>query len=148
MDELLARKTKTEKVADLVNVDRVRSLLLSIYLRRRYLRSRAEHRRTLQPDFGDIPAIVLEPIFASEPEDVDITSNQGQPASVDGRSSPLGSPAISLSGSASSAVQGHSLSPHIGFPAESSPIREHARKASDLSMLSTVSFDRYVAESR
>ena len=77
------RRAKTERVTDLVNLDRVRGLLRTIYWRRRFLDSREETRRTLNAEaegqarlrspmstsltVSGIPAIVLEPIPATPP---------------------------------------------------------------------------------
>lgn len=67
---MLERRAKTERVTDLVNLDRVRGLLRTIYCRRRYLRLRDEQRRAINEANG-IPAIVLEPIEASPSDDGD-----------------------------------------------------------------------------
>lgn len=53
---------------DLVNLDRVRGLLRTIYWRRRFLASRDERRRTLNAEADGIPAIVLEPMPTTPPE--------------------------------------------------------------------------------
>nr|XP_019045668.1 high-affinity cell membrane calcium channel [Kwoniella bestiolae CBS 10118]OCF24598.1 high-affinity cell membrane calcium channel [Kwoniella bestiolae CBS 10118] len=50
LDDLLVRRAKTERVTDLVNLDRVRGLLRTIYWRRRFLASRDERRRTLNAE--------------------------------------------------------------------------------------------------
>lgn len=50
LDELLARRAKTERVTDLVNLDRVRGLLRTVYWRRRFLASRDVKRRTLNAE--------------------------------------------------------------------------------------------------
>lgn len=71
LDDLLIRREKTERVTDLVNLDRVRGLLRTIYWRRRFLASRDERRRTLNAQAEGIPAIVLDPIPASPPMDDD-----------------------------------------------------------------------------
>ncbi|WWC70741.1 uncharacterized protein I206_104692 [Kwoniella pini CBS 10737] len=67
LDDLLVRRAKTERVTDLVNLDRVRGLLRTIYWRRRFLASRDERRRTLNAEAEGIPAIVLEPMPATPP---------------------------------------------------------------------------------
>lgn len=71
LDDLLVRREKTEKVTDLVNLDRVRGLLRTIYWRRRFLARRDERRRTLNAEAEGIPAIVLEPTPATPPLDDD-----------------------------------------------------------------------------
>jgi hypothetical protein len=71
LDDLLARREKTERVTDLVNLDRVRGLLRTIYWRRRFLVSREERRRTLNAEARGIPAIVLEPTPLTPPMDAD-----------------------------------------------------------------------------
>ncbi|ORX40063.1 Ion transport protein-domain-containing protein [Kockovaella imperatae] len=65
LDDLLARREKKERVTDLVNLDRVRGLLRTIYWRRRFLNSR----RTLKFESNGIPAIVLDPMPLSPPEE-------------------------------------------------------------------------------
>ncbi|WRT67795.1 uncharacterized protein IL334_004769 [Kwoniella shivajii] len=69
LDDLLVRRAKTERVTDLVNLDRVRGLLRTIYWRRRFLASRDERKRTLNAEAEGIPAIVLEPMPATPPLD-------------------------------------------------------------------------------
>ncbi|ORY24315.1 high-affinity cell membrane calcium channel [Naematelia encephala] len=71
LDDLLVRRAKTDRVTDLVNLDRVRGLLRTIYWRRRFLASRDERRRTLNAEAEGIPAIVLEPMPATPPKDGD-----------------------------------------------------------------------------
>lgn len=44
------RRAKTERVTDLVNFDRVRGFLRTIYWRRKFLAHRDEHRRRLHAD--------------------------------------------------------------------------------------------------
>lgn len=75
LDELLGRKAKTERVTDMVNLDRVRSLLLSIYLRRKYLRQCAERQRGLQFNGSGVPAIVIQPTTIEQ--DLDTSSAVG-----------------------------------------------------------------------
>ena len=67
LDDLLVRREKTDRVTDLVNLDRVRGLLRTVYWRKRFLVSRDERRRTLNAQAEGIPAIVLEPTPASPP---------------------------------------------------------------------------------
>lgn len=67
LKDLLIRRARTERVTDLVNLDRVRGLLRTIYWRRRFLASVNEKRRTLNAEADGIPAIVLEPMPASPP---------------------------------------------------------------------------------
>ncbi|KAK8858595.1 hypothetical protein IAR55_002824 [Kwoniella newhampshirensis] len=76
LDDLLVRRAKTERVTDLVNLDRVRGLLRTIYWRRRFLNSRDERRRTLNAEADGIPAIVLEPMPATPPSDDQNPFNQ------------------------------------------------------------------------
>lgn len=80
------RRAKKERVTDLVNFDRVRGFLRTIYWRRKFLAHRDERRRLLSAEAGGeikaptsvpfsrtdnegIPAIVLEPTPASPPMD-------------------------------------------------------------------------------
>jgi hypothetical protein len=60
VDELLVRRAKVERVEDLVNLDRVRGLLRTIYWRRRFLRVHDEKRMLEAHNTGTIPAIVLD----------------------------------------------------------------------------------------
>lgn len=100
LDDLLVRREKTERVTDLVNLDRVRGLLRTIYWRRRFLARRDERRRTLNAEAEGIPAIVLEPTPATPPMDddpdpfheADIAPSPSPPASR--RSSPSASPEL------------------------------------------------------
>ena len=68
LDDLLVRREKTDRVTDLVNLDRVRGLLKTIYWRRRFLAYRDERRRTLNAEAMGIPAIVLDPTPSSPPD--------------------------------------------------------------------------------
>ena len=47
LDDLLMRRAKKERVTDLVNFDRVRGFLRTIYWRRKFLAHRDEQRRIL-----------------------------------------------------------------------------------------------------
>ncbi|WWC62542.1 uncharacterized protein I303_105138 [Kwoniella dejecticola CBS 10117] len=135
LDDLLVRRAKTERVTDLVNLDRVRGLLRTIYWRRRFLASRDERRRTLNAEAEGIPAIVLEPMPATPPleeldrnpfHDISLSrERERQPAAglreitpspPQSRSS---SPTHSLSHSpeipGSTGSQSHPLSPEVTF---------------------------------
>ncbi len=68
---MLARREKTERVTDLVNLDRVRGLLRTVYWRRRFLAESDERRRILNAEIQGIPAIVLDPTPASPSLDED-----------------------------------------------------------------------------
>ncbi|OCF43572.1 high-affinity cell membrane calcium channel [Kwoniella heveanensis CBS 569] len=67
LDDLLVRRAKTERVTDLVSLDRVRGLLRTIYWRRRFLAGREERRRQLNAESEGIPAIVIEPMPSTPP---------------------------------------------------------------------------------
>ncbi|WVQ85091.1 hypothetical protein IAT38_007255 [Cryptococcus sp. DSM 104549] len=69
LDDLLMRRAKTERVTDLVNLDRVRGLLRTIYWRKKFLAARDARKRTLNAEAEGIPAIVLEPTPATPPGD-------------------------------------------------------------------------------
>ena len=69
VDELLVRRAKMERVEDLVNLDRVRGLLRTIYWRRRFLRSRLESRVLAAAQQDGIPAIVLDLTTPGEESD-------------------------------------------------------------------------------
>lgn len=70
LEDLLARRAKTERVTDLVNLDRVRGLLRTVYWRRRYLQMQDERRRALNEAQG-IPEIVLDPAVQSPTDEGD-----------------------------------------------------------------------------
>ncbi|KAL7424030.1 calcium channel protein [Cryptotrichosporon argae] len=114
LDDLLVRRAKTERVTDLVNLDRVRGLLRTIYWRRRFLAARDEKRRTLALHAEGIPAIVLEPTPLTPPTLINA------------------SPAVSLESADQRSTQGHSpaLSPSPQGPVLS-------RHVSNSSMLSS-----------
>lgn len=60
VDELLVRRAKMERVDDLVNLDRVRGLLRTIYWRRKFQEYREEKARAAAAETGRaVPAIVL-----------------------------------------------------------------------------------------
>ncbi|TXT15853.1 hypothetical protein VHUM_00356 [Vanrija humicola] len=65
--DLLERRAKLERVDDLVNLDRVRGLLRTIYWRRRFLKQRNEKLRILMDEQDGMPAIVLEPMSMTSP---------------------------------------------------------------------------------
>lgn len=50
LDDLLLRRAKTERVTDLVNLDRVRGLLRTIYWRKRFLATRDARKLTLNAE--------------------------------------------------------------------------------------------------
>lgn len=67
VDDLLIRRAKMERVEDLVNLDRVRGLLRTIYWRRKFVQSRATS-LVLGRESEGIPAIVLDPT-STPPDD-------------------------------------------------------------------------------
>lgn len=121
LDELLARKAKMERVQDLVNLDRVRSMLLGIYWRRRYLKTRAERYAQETPGRPDIPAIVLQ------------TAQETEAAAWD---------ALTLSEEQAS-LQVSSLGTDPGLLSNQPP--HPNRRSSDSSLLSSGDSDRQVA---
>ncbi|OXH34034.1 high-affinity cell membrane calcium channel [Cryptococcus neoformans] len=68
LDDLLLRRAKTERVTDLVNLDRVRGLLRTIYWRKRFLATRDARKLTLNAEAEGIPAIVLDPTPITPPD--------------------------------------------------------------------------------
>lgn len=123
LDDLLARREKTERVTDLVNLDRVRGLLRTIYWRRRFLRSRDERRRILNAEAQGIPAIVLEPTPATPPmdqddgypfTDVDISRSPSPPGSRNSTPSPSPEMRPSLLHSGSSPEVGSGMGGTLG----------------------------------
>ena len=141
LDDLLMRRARTERVTDLVNLDRVRGLLRTVYWRRKFLASRDDRRRTLNAEAEGIPAIVLEPTPATPPWS---ETNPFENASV-GKRTP--SPPPSRTPSSSPQVRsGASHSPDTGlvanqrFPSlspRSQPRPSLNRQLSNSSMLSS-----------
>ena len=122
LDDLLARREKTERVTDLVNLDKVRGLLRTIYWRRRFLVSRDERRRTLNAEAHGIPAIVLEPTPLTPPMDngedypfseIDISRSSSPSGSR--HSTPSPSPEMRLSWSHRGGSPDLSATPGTGF---------------------------------
>lgn len=62
VEDLLVRRARNERVDDLVNLDRVRGLIRTIYWRKRFLESRLKKQ---DGEYG-LPTIVLEPIDSNE----------------------------------------------------------------------------------
>jgi len=63
LEELLQRKARMARIEDLTNLDRIRGLIRTIYLRKRFLRHRDELRRAET----DVPAIFVQTSDASSP---------------------------------------------------------------------------------
>ncbi|EGN97267.1 hypothetical protein SERLA73DRAFT_110442 [Serpula lacrymans var. lacrymans S7.3] len=126
LKDLVVRTETNKLVTDLVNLDRVRSLLRMISLRRRFLAHREQSKR-IRNEQQDIPAIVVDAFPSTPPPSTrDITS----PRSENGRTqheswSPTPSP-----------LELHP-SPQLSF-ADSAPRSslQRARRTSDISMLS------------
>ena len=130
-------------MTDLVNLDRVRGLLRTVYWRRKFLASRDDKRRTLNAEAEGIPAIVLEPTPATPP----LTETNPFETTPGDRTTP--SPPLSRSPSSSPQVRSGPLhSPDTGlvarhrFPSvslspRSPPAQSLSRQASKSSMLSS-----------
>ncbi|WWC88695.1 uncharacterized protein L201_003608 [Kwoniella dendrophila CBS 6074] len=118
LDDLLVRRAKNERVTDLVNLDRVRGLLRTIYWRRRFLAGRDDRKRTLNAEAEGIPAIVLEPMPATPPlEEPD--RNPFHDVPKESHRDPSPSPPQSRVSSpvpyASTEIGSHPLSPDISY---------------------------------
>ncbi|CCL98380.1 uncharacterized protein FIBRA_00375 [Fibroporia radiculosa] len=125
LKDLVVRTETNKLVTDLVDFDRVQSLLLMISFRRRYLRQR-EQMRIAQIEEQDIPAIIVSDIMITPPKiSRDITSpgHNTTPRLAD-----PGSPALS----------NNDLSPDLTLTPDSpTPSNLHrGRRISDISMLS------------
>ncbi|KII90373.1 hypothetical protein PLICRDRAFT_173801 [Plicaturopsis crispa FD-325 SS-3] len=120
LKDLVVRTETNKLVTDLVNLDRVRSLLRMITLRRRFL----AHRDRVRMSNQDIPAIVVDSLPTTPPplSTLDIASAS--------RDSNYGSPSPSSPGTAW-------RSPDASFGMDlSSRGLQRARRTSDISMLS------------
>lgn len=124
LDDLIARRAKLERIDDLVNLDRVRGLLKTVYWRRRFIQHRDQQKRTLNAEADGIPAIVLEPMGSSPEIDTD-DEHSGDRSRRSGESSRSISPPSSPSGKREA-----SASPNL------SPAGSPGRRTSDASMLS------------
>lgn len=68
VDELLVRRAQNERVEDLVNLDRVRGLIRTIYWRNRFLEYRAKALLSESDDgTHGLPKIILEPMYSPDP---------------------------------------------------------------------------------
>ncbi|KAL1918646.1 uncharacterized protein VTP21DRAFT_2668 [Calcarisporiella thermophila] len=134
VDEILRRKQKLERVEDLVNLDRVRGLLRTLFTRRKFQKMLALRRQrlTAQPARaghegyeGDVPRIVIgsqsqlaEPSTSRPRPSLQLSNYSGSdreyspgPASPTSPSSPLYSPSFSPGASPyASSMEAH----HIG----------------------------------
>ena len=143
LQDLLARREKTDRVTDLVNLDRVRGLLRTVYWRRRFLAARDEKRRTLNVFADGIPAIVLDPTPVSPPDEemnqYDDSMRETTPSpsrsrqfslspSPEVRTIPLHSPEMSFA-----SINRHSPSLSVS----SQPRQSLPRRVSNSSMLSS-----------
>ncbi|TFK68921.1 hypothetical protein BDN72DRAFT_646515 [Pluteus cervinus] len=119
--DLVARTEKTKVVTDLVNLDRVQSLLKTIWHRRRFLKER-EAQRAKRIDSHEIPSIIVNEMPATPPR-------QTLQLPFQGSDSLPGSPASDrrFSGPDISLV----LDPNVG-----SRLQRGSRRTSDISMLS------------
>lgn len=125
LDDLIARRARMERIRDLVNLDRVRGLLKTVYWRRRFVQHRDQKKRTLNAEADRIPAIVLEPMGSSPEMDFDEYDAVGEGSNRSGETSRSASPPSSPTGK-----RGLSHSPALS--AGGSP----RHRVSDASMLS------------
>ncbi|KZT30145.1 hypothetical protein NEOLEDRAFT_1238275 [Neolentinus lepideus HHB14362 ss-1] len=128
LKDLVVRTDQNKLVSDLVNLDRVRSLLRMITLRRRFVAER-DRMRDLRMSQQDIPAIVVEGLPGTPPFSRDITSP-----------SPGWSPTISPSLSPLSPVD-------VSFALDTTAgLQRSSRRLSDTSMLTTDTGRRHSRE--
>ncbi|KIJ67326.1 hypothetical protein HYDPIDRAFT_127226 [Hydnomerulius pinastri MD-312] len=135
LKDLVVRQETNRLVTDLVNLDKVRSLLRMITLRRRFL---LEREKALSSQ-RDIPTIFVNSTPATPPLSRDITSprsDYGQPRSGYDSSSPTPSPRILLPSPELSAMD-RSFRSSL----------QRARRVSDVSMLSADMGQSYWRES-
>ncbi|KDQ58077.1 hypothetical protein JAAARDRAFT_69375 [Jaapia argillacea MUCL 33604] len=137
LHDLVIRTEQNRLVSDLVNVDRVQSMLKMITLRRRFLAHREELRlrRMEQQELPDIPAIVVDGLPPTPPPMVtdDVTSARRDSMNPfsDSRS-PIHSPSLSPR-----------HSPDVSLSLDSGASLQRSRRISDISMLSTDPSYRY-----
>ncbi|PCH34579.1 hypothetical protein WOLCODRAFT_106220 [Wolfiporia cocos MD-104 SS10] len=123
LKDLVVRTETNKVVTDLVDFDRVQSLLLMILYRRRY-RAMREQARQQKMEEQDIPAIVVDNLMATPPAMTRDITSPGQGSDIRRFSDPE-SP-LSLSGG----------SPDVSLAAESPAVSHRGRRISDISMLS------------
>ncbi|KAM5541612.1 hypothetical protein V8D89_004802 [Ganoderma adspersum] len=129
LKDLVVRTETNKLVTDLVDFDRVQSLLLMILYRRRYIAQREQARMRLMGG-PDIPAIIVDDFPTTPPTMTrDITSPYQTPIhrSRDGIDTPVAiTPAVLQS-------------PDVSFALEtpSRPLQRRTQRLSDVSMLST-----------
>ncbi|CAE6501684.1 unnamed protein product [Rhizoctonia solani] len=130
VEEAYRRKITTDHVNELVNLDRVRSLLKMVYHRRIYLQAR-EKLETERRIRSGVPAIIVEDLPSSPPP---TTSRD----IAGGLNSPINSPRESFDERASQDHTGYfgRVGSAPSSPITSTPIPRHQRQVSDASMLS------------
>jgi voltage-dependent calcium channel len=116
-------RTETNKlVSDLVNLDRVRSLLTTISYRRRFL-AHLEQKRMAEAE-KDVPQIVVDQGMA------EVAISSKDIASLYTNDSTPSSPSPS----------GRFHTPHVSISLDGPGLQRNSRRASDLSMLSADSW--------
>lgn len=126
LKDLVIRAETNKIVTDLVDFDRVQSLLLMILYRRRYLAHR-EQIRQQQMQQQDIPAIIVDGLMSTPPVATRDITSPGQDTTIRRFSEPE-SPLSTLGGASSSEL---SLTPD-----SPSPSLHRSRRVSDISMMS------------
>ncbi|KAH9931746.1 Ion transport protein-domain-containing protein [Amylocystis lapponica] len=127
LKDLVVRTEKNKLVTDLVDFDRVQSLLLMISYRRRFLRHR-EEARLRQLGEQDIPAIVVDSFPTTPPMITRDITSPGQDTTIR-QFADSDSPTRALGG------QSSDLSFAFDSPL-SRPALQRSRRTSDISMLS------------
>lgn len=126
LKDLVIRAETNKIVTDLVDFDRVQSLLLMILYRRRYLAHR-EQIRQQQMQQQDIPAIIVDGLMTTPPVATRDITSPGQDTTIRRFAEPE-SPLSTLGGASSSEL---SLAPD-----SPSPSLHRSRRVSDISMMS------------
>ncbi|CAE6352806.1 unnamed protein product [Rhizoctonia solani] len=131
VSEAYRRKITTDHVAELVNLDRVRSLLKMVYYRRIYLQAREQLEAERRIKSG-VPAIIVEALPSSPPPTTSRDIAGG------GLNSPINSPRESFEERASQEHTGYfgRVGSVPSSPIASTPVPRHQRQISDASMLS------------
>ena len=133
LKELVTRTEINKFVNDLVDLDRVRSLLKTIYYRRHYRAQREEqHRKTLFDQ--DIPAIIVDDAPTTPPSTRDITTAKRDSLGffTGGSTPPSPNPDQSQFG-----FQSPDMSLALETPSRRGRGLQRYRRVSDSSMLST-----------
>ncbi|KAJ6589250.1 Ion transport protein-domain-containing protein [Mycena capillaripes] len=115
LKDLVVRTETNKLVTDLVNLDRVRSLLKTISHRRRFLKHKQQQLMALEPD---IPSIVVDVMPATPPNTTKDISTAGYASTP------------------SSPTPGRFFTPDVSLSSSIPRLQRSSRRTSDISMLS------------